>query len=175
MVPGEIVEEIFAYLPRNVLDYCEIICLKWSRLIESSKRLSQRRIVRLSYNRNYPDKVSNDRFWVELKFSTGKTIRIVDDPNQQELSASRIFKNVIIDKLVEKYLYYIDFLEERWIKIFKLVGARIIVKRVFLEIKRNSFEDFEPFQKILKRFHDSLTSKKISVKRKLYRSFYRIH
>src|SRR3569623_2911978 len=100
MVPSEIVEEVFAYLSRDALNYCEITCLKWSKLIESSKRLSQRRIVSLDYNIYYPDEDPNERFWVELKYSTGKTIRIVDHPNQQELPASRVFKNVIIDELI---------------------------------------------------------------------------
>src|SRR6185437_11263191 len=94
MLPSEILEDIFAYLSRDALDHCEIICLKWSKLIETSKRLSQRRIVSLLYNEHYPNQY-NPRFWVELKSSTGKTIRIVDDPNQQELPAFRVFKNVI--------------------------------------------------------------------------------
>ena len=161
MVPSEIVEEVFAYLSRDALDYCDITCLKWSKLIESSKRLSQRRIVSLNYNIYYPEKDPNDPFWMELKSSTGKTIRIVDDPNQQELPASRVFKNVIIDKLAEKHLYNIDFLEERWMKIFKLVGARIIVKSVYLGTYTRIFEHLENI--LLKRLHDLLTSRKISV------------
>jgi hypothetical protein len=62
MVPSEIVEEIFAYLSRDALDYCEITCLKWSKLLESSKRLSQRRIVSLDYNIYYPDEDPNEDF-----------------------------------------------------------------------------------------------------------------
>ena len=50
MVPGEIVEEIFAYLPRDALDHCEIICLKWSKLIETSKWLTQLRLVNFGYS-----------------------------------------------------------------------------------------------------------------------------
>ena len=36
MVHSEIVEEIFGYLSRDALDYCEITCLKWSKRREAS-------------------------------------------------------------------------------------------------------------------------------------------
>jgi hypothetical protein len=130
-------------------------------------------------------------FYVELKSSTGKTIRI--EYNDEDLPctllktviidelgghsmikyirgyrnlAYPVFKNVIIDELVEHGTVF----EGLSSNIFYWAGFRIIVKRVFLEIKTNSYRDDEEIE-LFERLHGSLTCRKLSVKRKLYRSF----
>jgi hypothetical protein len=169
MVPDEILEDIFAYLSRDDLEHCEMICLKWSNFIEGSKRLAQCRVVSLKYKLNRPDDNPNNSFWMELKSPTGKTIRIEDDPAQQELPAFRVFRNVII----EEFTIYdiIDFLEERWAKIFKLTGGRIIVKSVYMTCADETLLD----DTILKRFHALIPSSNISIRTKLHQSVYRIY
>jgi hypothetical protein len=167
MVPGEILEDIFAHLSRDDLDCCEIICLKWRNVIETSKQLTQRRVVSFKYCpvNNGPN------LWMEfISQTTGKTIRIEGDPIQQELPASRVFKNIIIDKLGRSYIYNLnrscqfdclDYLEEAWEKIFKLAGDRIIVKSVHVTLRQLPFQHNHSYNVILLRFHDLLSSRKI--------------
>jgi hypothetical protein len=76
--------------------------------------------------------------------------------------ASPVFKNVIIDELVERSTSFEGVLSQ----IFEWAGFRIKVKRVFLEMK-GYYYNLERIQ----RLHEALTGRKISVKRKLYRSF----
>ena len=166
MVPSEILEEIFAYLSRDALDYCKIISLKWSKVIETSKRLTQRRVVSFKYC-----PVNGPSLWMEfISQTTGKTIRIEADPTQQEIPASRVFKNIIIDKLGRSYIYNLnrscqfdclDYLEEAWEKIFKLAGDRIIVKSVHVTLRQLSRQHGHSYNAILLRFHDLLSSRKI--------------
>ena len=158
MAPVEILEDIFVYFSRDDLDYYAIICLKWSKIIETSKRLTQRRVVSLKYGHQYSVNDLNNRFWMELKSPNGKIIHIEDDPNQQELPAFRVFKNTIIDELVEHAGRGIHvLLEKLWAKIFKLAGGRILVKSLYMTCAEEFLQD----DMILKRFHDLLQGRKI--------------
>jgi hypothetical protein len=145
---------LFEYISRDDLEICMHVCVLWNRIIVDGtmrNELKQRRVV--SLNHGYSP---SRRFMIDFTSQHGKKISMIEGAGL--LNPKHIFKNSIVEKMSESFRLDGEKLEDRLVKINKLICDQIIVKSFHL-----CFAGLDAFGDNLKRFHDFFPSIKLTL------------
>uniref|UniRef100_A0A914DSX3 F-box domain-containing protein n=1 Tax=Acrobeloides nanus TaxID=290746 RepID=A0A914DSX3_9BILA len=119
---------LFKYISRDDLEICMHVCDLWNHIIvDGTKRneLKQRRVVSLKHGYS-----PSRRFMIDFTSQHGKKISMIEGAGL--LNPKHIFKNSIVEKMSESFRLDGEKLEDRLVKINKLICDRIIVKSFHL-------------------------------------------